>query len=29
MTHKPDRTFVQTLETEAGKWLKEGIIDPG
>jgi len=25
---KPDRTFIQTLETEAGKWLEEGIVEP-
>ena len=29
MTTRPDRTFIHTLETEAGKWLEEGIIEPG
>jgi uncharacterized membrane protein len=25
---KPDSTFIHTLETEAGTWLEEGIIEP-
>jgi len=28
MMTNPDRTFIQTLETEAGKWLEEGIVEP-
>lgn len=29
MTTKPDGTFIHTLETEAARWLEEGIIEPG